>query len=110
MATELRTENVTDVEHSDEKLKERYKQVTGREGTIEEVKPNPVSVRGPYSYTTAIVVWLNSDTGTVKLFFGNENIKTWQTSPTFQHEVVMAFLEPGYYSWWINGAKVKYIT
>ncbi|KAH8691866.1 hypothetical protein BGW36DRAFT_39134 [Talaromyces proteolyticus] len=109
MATKLQIEDVTNVAENDDSLKERYKQVTGVDGKIEEVIPNPASVRGPFTYKTAIIIWLNSNIGTVKVFLGDTNVETWQTSPGGALKVIMVFLEPGYYSWWTNGAKVKFI-
>jgi hypothetical protein len=121
----LPLEDVTDIADDDGKLSDKYKAAvhcsfrhsfpwsngwqTGIDGIIEEVVPKPFCVRGPFDHATAIIVWLRSGVGTVKVFLGDRNVVTWQTSPGAPHRVMMAFLEPGYYCWWMKGAKVKYV-
>jgi hypothetical protein len=105
----LPLEDVTDIADDDGKLSDKYKAATGIDGIIEEAVPKPFCVRGPFDHATAIIVWLRSGVGTVKVFLGDRNVVTWQTSPGAPHRVMMAFLEPGYYCWWMKGAKVKYV-
>jgi hypothetical protein len=106
---ELHSEDVTDIAEDEDKLRGRYREVTGNEGLVEEVLAKPVTIQGPFEHTTAVIVWLRSDVGTVKVFLGDRNVQTWQTSPVSRHRVLMTFLDPGYYCWWMNGARVKYI-
>lgn len=122
---ELHSEDVTDIAEDEDKLRGKYREVvshaqcnsilcadswqTGNEGLVEEVLANPVTIQGPFEHTTAVIVWLRSDVGTVKVFLGDRNVQTWQTSPVSRHQVLMTFLDPGYYCWWMNGARVKYI-
>ncbi|GKZ75203.1 hypothetical protein AnigIFM50267_003134 [Aspergillus niger] len=105
----LRSEDVTDIAEDDDKVREKYKITTGIDGIVEEVVAKPVCIRGPFDHTTAVIVWLRSEIGTVKIFLGDKNVQTWQTSPGVSHRVTMVFLEPGYYCWWMKGAKVKYV-
>ncbi|KAI2036432.1 hypothetical protein LOZ05_000670 [Ophidiomyces ophidiicola] len=98
----LRSEDVTDIAENNDYLKDKYKELTGSEGLVEEILAKPATVRGPFDHTTAIIVWLRSEIGTVKVFLGDRNVQTWQTSPDSPHRVIMTFLAPGYYSWWLN--------
>ena len=46
---------------------------TGQDGDVEGWNPgNPVLVRGPYEYTTAIILKMNSGDGTVKFSMAME--------------------------------------
>jgi len=71
--------------------------------------PSPALVRGPYDYTTAIIIKLKSEKGVVSLLLGDKHVCTYSTHLNASSEVIMVFLKPGYYCWWIGGAEVKYI-
>jgi hypothetical protein len=71
--------------------------------------PSPALVRGPYDYTTAIIIKMKSGKGHVSLFFDEKCVCTYSTQPNAPPEVIMVFLKPRYYCWWVGGAEVKYI-
>jgi len=52
---------------------------------------------------------MKSGDGTVKIFHGNQNVRTYHTNPNAKEEVFLVFLEPGYYCWWMLEAEVKHI-
>jgi len=103
---------VGDYAEDDEKLKESFKQKTGNDtANVESWQPGrPPKARGPYDRTTALVIKHNSGPGTVKIFFGERNILTYQTHPDSLEGVIMVILPPGYYCWWTLDAEVKYIA
>lgn len=70
---------------------------------------NPFLVRGPFNHTTAIVVKLNSEEGTVSVITGNECVASYATHPTAKEKVTMVLLKPGYYCWCMKGAEFKFI-
>ncbi|OJJ03113.1 hypothetical protein ASPVEDRAFT_42626 [Aspergillus versicolor CBS 583.65] len=53
---ELRAEDVTSIAENDDKLGDKYKEVTGNEGMVKEVLANPVTVRGLFEHITAIII------------------------------------------------------
>jgi hypothetical protein len=71
--------------------------------------PHPL-VRGPSDHTTAIVIKKKSSgTGRVDIMFDNEYVGCYNTRPDEGESVVMVFLRPQHYCWWMGDAAVKYI-
>ncbi|KAF2690372.1 hypothetical protein K458DRAFT_413145 [Lentithecium fluviatile CBS 122367] len=106
----LQTVDVTKYADDDNKLKEIFKDKTGRDGTVYDWQTgrNP-QVRGPYKETFALIIKHNSGDGTVKIFKEDTNLKTYQTYSESNDGVTMIFLGPTYYCWWLADAKVKCI-
>lgn len=78
----------------------------GAEGWL---TPSPVLVRGPYNYTTAIVINISGGEGTVSIFRSNDHLQSFQTLPSSAAKSIMVFLSPGCYCWWVRMAQVKLI-
>ena len=73
-------------------------------------RPHPL-VRGPSDHTTAIVIKKKSSgTGRVDIMFNNEYVNSYDTGPDRGDSVVMVFLKPRYYCWWMDDAAVKYLS
>jgi hypothetical protein len=71
--------------------------------------PHPL-VRGFSDYTTAIVIKKKSSgTGRVDIMFNNKYVDSYDTRPDAGESVIMVFLKPQHYCWWIDDAAVKYI-
>ena len=66
-------------------------------------------VRGPSDHTAAIVIKKSSGTGRVDIIFNNKYVDSYETRPDAGESVVMAFLKPQYYCWWMGDAAVKYV-
>ncbi|KAJ6033822.1 uncharacterized protein N7446_007886 [Penicillium canescens] len=114
--TSLRTEDVTTVAEDNEGLKRLYKELTGyKEAVIEEngkwlsTNDNKILVRGPYDFTTAIVINLSGGEGSVSFFRGNDHLQSFPTSsnPTIRSKMVI--LDIGCYCWSMREALVKVI-
>ena len=73
-------------------------------------RPHPL-VRGPSDDTTAIVIKKNSSgTGRVDIMLNNKYVKSYDTGPDAGESVLMVFLKPHYYCWWMEDAAVKYVS
>jgi hypothetical protein len=75
------------------------------------LRPNPHPlVRGPSDHTTAIVIKRKSTgTGRINIIFNDRYVDSYDTRPDAEESVVMVFLKPQYYCWWMGDAAVKYI-
>lgn len=59
--------------------------------------PSPALVRGPYDYTTAIIIKLKSKKGVISLLLSDKYIYTYLIHLNTLLEVIIVFLKPGYY-------------
>ena len=71
--------------------------------------PHPL-VRGPSDHTTAVVIKKKSiGTGRVDIMFNNKYVDSYDTRSDAGESVVMVFLKPQHYCWWMDHAAVKYV-
>jgi hypothetical protein len=129
----LRTQSVTDIAENDGQLLETYKnevhvEVTGKvmktnlcqtkyndaeiEGAVPEnrdwITPNPFRVWGPHDHITAVIInGSDKRDATVSILKGNVCIKTYDLKS--MEDVIMVFLDPGFYCWCMEGSQVKFI-
>ncbi|KAF2195974.1 hypothetical protein GQ43DRAFT_467528 [Delitschia confertaspora ATCC 74209] len=101
--------DVGDCAEDNNTLLEKFKQQTGSNTASVEgwLLGQPIQVRGPYKHTTALIIQHSSGDGTVKIFFENRNVATYQTDRSSGEGVQMVLLPAGFYCWWTLDASVK---
>jgi len=52
----------------------------------------------------------SSGTGRVDIMLNNKYVKSYDTGPDAGESVLMVFLKPHYYCWWMGDAVVKYVS